>query len=219
MSRLTSAQVISLGEYLEPDFDPSTLTVSQLLGVLGFHNIRYPTPYTKGKLVQLFNDKIKPRASKFKRERIKNENSMASDDGIMDGITGEPLNGKTKVLIKCLEPLQRISITVGRTFATVFATLVGSIHSSRSSNASRTCVLYLILHFKVSKLTTMQFSFQPKRRRSSAQPALGGTSRRKVVAPMEVTLVEESEPEEEDLPVKKVGRTKKKVREITADYC
>ncbi len=216
MSRLTSAQVISLGEYLEPDFDPSTLTVSQLLGVLGFHNIRYPTPYTKGKLVQLFNDEIKPRASKFKRERTKNENSMASDDGIMDGITGEPLNGKTKVLVKCFEPLRWISITVGRSYATVFATLVGSVHSNRSTNASRTCVLYLIFRFNVPKLTT--FSIQPKRRRSSAQPALGGMSRRKAVAPTEVTLVEESEPEEEDLPVKKVGRTKKKVRVITADY-
>ena len=97
MSRLTSAQVISLGEYLEPDFDPSTLTVSQLLGILGFHNIRYPTPYTKGKLVQLFNDEIKTRAAKFKKERIKKENSIPSDDGIMDGITGEPLNSKGKV--------------------------------------------------------------------------------------------------------------------------
>jgi hypothetical protein len=97
MSKLTTAQVIHLGDYLEADFDPSALTVSQLLGVLGFHNIRYPSPYTKGKLVQLFNDEVKPRASRFKKERIKQENSMASDDGIMDGITGEPLNGKGKV--------------------------------------------------------------------------------------------------------------------------
>jgi hypothetical protein len=97
MSRQTAAQVISLGEYLEPDFDPATLTVSQLLGVLGFHNIPYPTPYTKVKLVQRFNDDVKTRASKFKKERIKQESSMASDDGIMDGITGEPLNGKAMV--------------------------------------------------------------------------------------------------------------------------
>lgn len=106
MSRLTSAQVISLGEYLDTDFDPSTLTVSQLLGVLGFHNIRYPTPYTKRKLVQLFNDEIKTRSSKFKRERIKKKNSMASDDGIMDGVTGEPLNGKPKVSVENLERLR-----------------------------------------------------------------------------------------------------------------
>jgi hypothetical protein len=101
MSRLTAAQLISLGDYLEPDFDPSSLTVSQLLGVLGFHNIRYPTPYTKGKLVQLFNNEVKTRASRYKKERIKQENSVASDDGITDGITGEPLNGKGKV---CANP-------------------------------------------------------------------------------------------------------------------
>lgn len=99
MSRLTSAQVISLGEYLAPDFDPSSLTVSQLLGVLGYHNIRYPTPYTKTKLLQVFNAEIKTRASKFKKERLKKEKSIASDDGITDGLTGEPLNkGKVRSL-------------------------------------------------------------------------------------------------------------------------
>ncbi|KAH9027658.1 Man1-Src1p-C-terminal domain-containing protein [Lactarius hengduanensis] len=93
MSRsLTAAQVIASGEYLEPDFDPSTLTVNQLLGVFGFHNVRYPTPYTKPKLVQLFNDEIKPKIKPFKKERVKKENSQASDDGIKDGITGRFLN-------------------------------------------------------------------------------------------------------------------------------
>jgi len=51
---------------------------------------------------------------------------------------------------------------------------------------------------------------QPKRRRSSAQPSLGGTSRRVVAAPVE-PLFEESEIEEEELPAKKVGRTRKTV--------
>ena len=97
MSRLTSAQVISLGEYLKPDFESSSLTVSQLLGVLGYHNVRYSTPYTKAKLVQLFNSEIKSKASQFKKERLKKENSIASDDGITDGLTGEPLNkGKVR---------------------------------------------------------------------------------------------------------------------------
>lgn len=104
MSRLTSAQVISLGEYLEPDFNPSTLTVSQLLGVLGYHNVPYPTPYSKPKLVKVFNDEIKARSSKFKKERLKKTNSQPSDDGITDGVTGVPLNGGRKVcsLYLCL---------------------------------------------------------------------------------------------------------------------
>ncbi|KDR81573.1 hypothetical protein GALMADRAFT_239602 [Galerina marginata CBS 339.88] len=98
MSRLSSAQVISLGEYLEPDFDPVTLTVSQLLGILGYHNIAYPTPYSKPKLVQVFNNEVKTRATKFKKERIKKENSIASEEGITDGITGQPLAKKGKAV-------------------------------------------------------------------------------------------------------------------------
>ena len=102
MSRLTSAQVIALGEYLKADFEPATLTVPQLLGVFGYHNIRYPSPYTKAKLVQTFNEEIKPNASKFRREKLKKENSQASDDGIVDGITGLPL---TRVPGFILSPL------------------------------------------------------------------------------------------------------------------
>jgi len=95
MSRsLTAAQVIGLGEYLNPNFDPSSLTVSQLLGVLGFHNIQYPTPYTKPKLVQLFTDEITARSGKLKREREKKEQSLASDNGITDGLTGKPISQK-----------------------------------------------------------------------------------------------------------------------------
>lgn len=94
-SRLTSAQIIALGEYLEPDFDPTSLTVSQLLGVLGYHNITYPTPYSKPKLVQKFEEEIKAKATKLKKERLKKANSIASDDGITDGLTGKPL-GKVR---------------------------------------------------------------------------------------------------------------------------
>lgn len=167
MSRLTSAQVIGLGEYLEPDFEPTTLTVSQLLGVLGYHNIRYPTPYSKPKLVQLFNEEIKTRASKFKKERLKKENSIASDDGILDGVTGQPLGATRKTL-----PARR--------------------SSRRFSQAPVDA--------------PQQPPDPPKRRPSSAQPILGGSTR-----PLAVTqppLFEESEPEDE-LPAKKVGRSKK----------
>ncbi|EMD38525.1 hypothetical protein CERSUDRAFT_94053 [Gelatoporia subvermispora B] len=169
MSRMTAAQVIAVGEYLEPDFDPASLTVPQLLGVFGFHNINYPTPYTKGKLVQLFNDEIKTRADKFKKERSKRESSQASDDGITDGHTGRPLNEGRK-------PVRRSSRRLSR--------------APTSEEEPQTEVA------------------PPKRRRSSAQPSLGGPSRQKAVQPAEPTLVEESEPEEE-IVVRKVGRSKK----------
>lgn len=94
-SRLTSAQIIALGEYLESDFDPASLTVSQLLGVLGYHNVTYPTPYSKPKLVQRFEEEIKAKATNLKREQLKKVNSIASDDGITDGLTGKPL-GKVR---------------------------------------------------------------------------------------------------------------------------
>ncbi|KAF8959049.1 Man1-Src1p-C-terminal domain-containing protein [Flammula alnicola] len=179
MSRMTAAQVISVGEYLEPEFEPSSLTVSQLLGVLGYHNIPYPTPYTKTKLVLVFNNEVKTRAAKFKKERIKKENSIASEDGITDGHTGRPLGNKGKAPA----PLAR--------------------RSSRRLSQAPTA--------DDSSPTQPQPESRPeppKRRRSSAQPNLGGSSRR--VAPIPVTLIEESEPEEEEiLPAKKVGRTKK----------
>lgn len=59
------------------------------------------------------------------------------------------------------------------------------------------------------------FFFQkPKRRRSSAQPVLGGGTTKKTALPTHRTLIEVSEPEEEELPAKKVGRTKKLVRDL-----
>lgn len=94
MSRLTSAQVIQLGHYLDEDFDPAALTVAQLLGVFGYHNVNYPSQYTKPKLIQVYEDQIRPRASKLRREKLKQQNSVASNEGIVDGLTGEPLGGR-----------------------------------------------------------------------------------------------------------------------------
>ncbi|CAL1704835.1 unnamed protein product [Somion occarium] len=170
MSRLTAAQLIAQGEYLEPDFDPSTLTVSQLLGVFGYHNINYPSQYTKVKLIQLFNDEVKPKGNKFKKQRLKRENSQASDDGITDGLTGKPI-GDTK-------PVRRSSRRISRTPSQVPQP-----------------------EPETSKLEP------PKRRRSSAEPALGGPSRRRTAKPTQPVLMEESEPEE--LPIRKVSRSKK----------
>ncbi|KAG1782455.1 hypothetical protein EV702DRAFT_382598 [Suillus placidus] len=174
MSRaMTAAQVIGLGEYLNPEFDPATLTVAQLLGVLGYHNIRFPTPYTKPKLVQLFLDEVKPKAARFKKDRLKKENSAASDDGITDGITGKPLSGATKP--------RRSSRRFSRA------------PSDDDEPPPR--------------------PDPPKRRRSSAQPSLGGTHKTIARAAAQPAVIEESEPEEEDPPLRKVGRNKKSVSE------
>ncbi|KAF8894580.1 Man1-Src1p-C-terminal domain-containing protein [Infundibulicybe gibba] len=171
MSRLTSAQIITLGQYLEPDFNPASLTVSQLLGVLGYHNIKYPTPYSKPKLVQLFNEQITSKATSWKRERLKKQNSIPSDDGITDGLTGQPLSGPSQT----------------------------STARRSSRRLSRAPV----------EETPAVRPDPPKRRRSSAQPNLGVASHR--VEPVEPILVEESEPEEDQLPTKKVGRNRKTI--------
>lgn len=170
MSRaMTAAQVIGLGEYLNPEFDPATLTVAQLLGVLGYHNIRFPTPYTKPKLVQLFLDEVKPKAARFKKDRLKKENSAASDDGITDGMTGKPLGGATKP--------RRSSRRFSRA------------PSDDDEPPPR--------------------PDPPKRRRSSAQPSLGGAHKTIARAAVQPAVIEESEPEE-DPPLRKVGRNKKR---------
>ncbi|KAF9792382.1 Man1-Src1p-C-terminal domain-containing protein [Thelephora terrestris] len=170
MSRLTSAQVIALGEYLQPDFEPATLTVPQLLGVFGYHNIRYPSPYTKAKLVQTFNQEIKPNASKFRREKLKKENSQASDDGIVDGVTGLPLTSS-----KQPAQLRR-----------------SSRHVSRSKSEDQ----------------SPPRPDPPKRRRSSAQPRLTGHTKVDASRPQQ-TIIEESESEQEQPPMRKVVRTRK----------
>ncbi|KAI0831222.1 Man1-Src1p-C-terminal domain-containing protein [Trametes gibbosa] len=170
MSRMTAAQVIAQGEYLQPDFDPTTLTVAQLLGVFGYHNIKYPSQYTKPKLIQLFHEEIKPKAKKYTKERIKRENSQASEDGITDGVTGRPLNdGKKSV--------RRTSRRLTKTPA-------------------------------AEEQAVVEASAPPKRRRSSAEPSLGGPSKRRSVKPAEPVLLEESEPEEVPV-VRKVGRPRK----------
>ncbi|KAF7294966.1 MSC domain-containing protein [Mycena indigotica] len=164
MSRPTAAEIVRQGHYLEPDFDPASLTVSQLLGVFGFHGIAYPTPYSKTKLINLFNAEIKSKASKLRTARLKAASSIASDDGITDGVTGEPLTAAP-------QPVRRSSRRLSR-----------------------------------APTEEPEPAPAPKRRRSSAQPNLGGPSRK--AEPVEPALVEESEPEEEELPVRKIGRKK-----------
>jgi Man1-Src1p-like protein/HeH/LEM domain-containing protein len=51
--------------YLQPDFNPTSLTVPRLRNVLLTHNIDYPSSAKKADLVQIFNDELKPRAKKL----------------------------------------------------------------------------------------------------------------------------------------------------------
>ncbi|KAJ1310217.1 hypothetical protein OPQ81_006959 [Rhizoctonia solani] len=89
MSRLSASEVINRGDYLKPDFEPSTLTIPHLLSVLTYHGIKYPSPHTKGKLIEVFNNELKPRSAELLRERQARERKKPSHEGILDGHTGE----------------------------------------------------------------------------------------------------------------------------------
>ncbi|KAG8763790.1 inner nuclear membrane protein enriched at telomere/subtelomere region [Ceratobasidium sp. 423] len=91
MSRLSASEVINRGDYLKSDFEPSTLTIPHLLSVLTYHGIKYPSPHTKGKLIEVFNNELKPRSAELLRERQAREHKKPSSDGILDGHTGQAI--------------------------------------------------------------------------------------------------------------------------------
>ncbi|KAG0136840.1 putative sister chromatid separation protein [Tuber indicum] len=68
-------------EYLQPGFDPNTLKVAELRGILLEHNVDYPSSAKKAQLVELFNSQIAPKARRIlgARSRVK-----ASVQGIID---------------------------------------------------------------------------------------------------------------------------------------
>ncbi|PUU76932.1 Man1-Src1p-C-terminal domain-domain-containing protein [Tuber borchii] len=76
-------------EYLQPGFDPNTLKVAELRGILLEHSVDYPSSAKKAQLVELFNSQIAPKARRIlgARSRVK-----ASVQGIIDMETeGTPL--------------------------------------------------------------------------------------------------------------------------------
>lgn len=75
-------------EYLQPGFDPSTLKVAELRGILLEHNVDYPSSAKKAQLVELFTQHVAPKARTIlnARSRVK-----ASGRGIVDaGHGGTP---------------------------------------------------------------------------------------------------------------------------------
>ena len=67
--------------YLEPDFDPSSLTVPKLRSILVQHNVNYPSSAKKTQLVDLFNENVLPQARKI---RSANARVKRTSRGIVD---------------------------------------------------------------------------------------------------------------------------------------
>jgi hypothetical protein len=85
---LSLTTVIRKGDYLEPGFNPSTLTTAQLRGIFLYHDVPYSSTHQKGELVQLFHDRLVPNASRLKKERLQMQNLAASNEGItLESIT------------------------------------------------------------------------------------------------------------------------------------
>jgi HeH/LEM domain len=64
------------GEYLQPNFDPTTLRVADLRRILLFHDVDYPSSAKKSQLVNLFLDHVSPKAEGLlkKKSRIRPSN-------------------------------------------------------------------------------------------------------------------------------------------------
>lgn len=84
MPNLSATEVVDLGEYLGDNFNPMSLTVPQLLGVLSHHGIAFPSPYSKPKLVQAFMDNIQANSRTLMQERLELKQFTPSSKGITD---------------------------------------------------------------------------------------------------------------------------------------
>ncbi|KJX92374.1 sister chromatid separation protein Src1 [Zymoseptoria brevis] len=77
-------------EYLDPDFDPSSVTIPRLRSILVAHNVSYPSSAKKQQLVELFNTSVLPQVRKI---RAANARVKRTSRGIEDITTGRKGTG------------------------------------------------------------------------------------------------------------------------------
>ncbi|KAI0175715.1 Man1-Src1p-C-terminal domain-containing protein [Hypoxylon sp. FL1284] len=68
-------------EYLQPGFDPKSLTIPRLRSILVAHNVPYSSSAKKAQLVEIFNDQIVPQSKKILAARAR---AKRSSKGIVD---------------------------------------------------------------------------------------------------------------------------------------
>lgn len=74
-------------DYLQPDFEPSSVTIPRLRSILVSQNVPYPATAKKAQLVEIFNDTVAPRARKLLAQRQKAKRSSMGITNI-DGSQG-----------------------------------------------------------------------------------------------------------------------------------
>lgn len=62
-------------EYLQPDFDPNSLTMPKLRGIFVAHSVNYPSTAKKGELVDIFEEQVRPQARKLLSARSRTKRS------------------------------------------------------------------------------------------------------------------------------------------------
>jgi hypothetical protein len=78
-------------EYLEPGFQPASLTIPRLRSIFVTHDIAYPATAKKADLIQIFEDEIRPRAKKivFARARARRTSKGITDAESQDSTVAE----------------------------------------------------------------------------------------------------------------------------------
>ena len=91
MSRPTTSQIIASGDYLQPEFDAKSLTIPHLIGIFAYHQVSYPSQPKKAELLEVFEKEIKKKGKTLMKQRLERQETLASEDGIVDGMTGAPI--------------------------------------------------------------------------------------------------------------------------------
>ena len=69
-------------EYLQPNFDPTTLKVADLRRILIFHDVEFPSSAKKAQLVNLFLDNITPKTKTIVQAKSRGRGRPSSSKGI-----------------------------------------------------------------------------------------------------------------------------------------
>ncbi|KAI8632527.1 Man1-Src1p-C-terminal domain-containing protein [Xylariaceae sp. FL1651] len=68
-------------DYLQPGFDPKSLTIPRLRSILVAHNVPYSSSAKKGQLIDIFNEQVVPQSKRFLAARAR---AKRSSKGIFD---------------------------------------------------------------------------------------------------------------------------------------
>ncbi|KIH86970.1 sister chromatid separation protein [Sporothrix brasiliensis 5110] len=95
-------------DYLQPGFDPASLTNPRLRSILVTYNVNYPSNAKKPELVELFNANVAPQASKILARRAR---AKRSSMGIVDAQTSASYSQSTTAFGDSFdqEPPQQLS--------------------------------------------------------------------------------------------------------------